>query len=142
MLRGGSDRLDHLARAGDEARARLELRGHVGADPRRDRAQPLDLAHGQAQDRGGVGAAAAEARGHRDPLLAPRSAAAVRPSPRSRSAASARALRSGSSTPSQITSSASASDTAQLVGQLERLEHRADLVQAVVAASARRRGRG
>ena len=52
------------------ANAGLELRRHVGAErPPRAPADPVELARGQPQHRGRVGAAAAEPGGDRDPLL-------------------------------------------------------------------------
>ena len=62
-------RLDPLARTLDQGQRRPQLRGHVGAERRRQLLQVVDLASGESQDRGRVAAAAAEAGRDRHPLL-------------------------------------------------------------------------
>ena len=65
-----------------------------------------------------------------------------RSQPRSRSAASARAARFSPSTPGQTTSSRVGLGDLDHVGERQRLEQRAELVQPVAARAGRGRGRG
>ena len=103
-------RLDQLAGAADQRQRRPQLRGHVGAEAGGDPVQVVDLARGEPQDRGGVAAAAPQPGRDRHPLLDLDPQRTFAPAA-SRSAASALAARFSPSTPGQMTSSRSASET-------------------------------
>ena len=129
------DGLDHLTGTCDEAGTGLKLGGHVRSDPGGDGPKPLDLAASQAQDGRRIGAAAAKARGDRDSLVHLDPEWGPVPA----------VLAQGSeSRLGQVGLLDSLTDhlvltrlgDPELVRQFQRLEQRADLVQAVVPSRA------
>ena len=141
MGRGVGEALDPLAGALDQRQGGDELRGDVGADLGGEGGKVVDLAGGEAQDRRGVGAAAAQPGRDRDALLDPhlqrRMVPAPRPQARQRPRGEVLALDAGADDLVAL----SLGDLDR-VGQRQRLEQRAELVEPVAARAARGRGRG
>ena len=132
-MRGrGRQALDPLPRPAHQGERRVELRGHVGAKPHGDLLQIRDLAGRQAQHRGGVGAATAQPRRDRRPLLDL--------DPQRRSVPARLAQRRQRPRRQVLALDRRAMDLVALgladldqVRQRQRLEQRAELVQAVLA---------
>ena len=131
--RGVGQALHPLAGALDQRQGGDELRGDVGADLGGEGGKVVDLAGGEPQDRRGVGAAAAQPGGDRDSLLDPdphrRMVPTPRPQARQRPGGEVLALDPG-------TDDLVALPLGDLdrVGQGQRLEQRAELVEPVLAS--------
>ena len=132
MRDGVGQALDELAGAAHERERGDQLRGDVGAELRRELLEVADLTRREAEDGGGVGAAATEARGDRDLLIDLDPQRRPRPAPGAQALTSARAARfSPPPSASHTTVSLSASSTRIRSARRQRLEQRAELVQAV-----------
>ncbi len=132
MRRRVGEPLDPLSRSPDQRQRRDELRGDVGADLGGERRQVVDLAGSEAQDRRGVGAAAAQPGRDRDALLD------LDPQRRVLPAARAQAGESAGGEVLAVDPGAEHLVALRLgdldrVGEGERLEQGAELVQPVVA---------
>ena len=111
-MRGGvGQALDALAGAEYERERRDQLRGNVGAELGRELLEIADLAGREPEYRRGVGAAAAETGGDRDPLLDLDPQRRAAPAPGAEPARARSARFSPASSASQRTVSASASST-------------------------------